>query len=114
MSFLSKFFFTYLNICNCRIDTEDTVQQKRNWYQQINAINYHKNKQMSIQLPKSKWDSEDEEISSISITKEEIEEVNKLPVTDVSVSQRKSFLTIKIMYIIDVKISEIIMIHLLF
>lgn len=42
---------------------------------------------MPIQLPKSKWDSEDEEISSVA--KEEVEEVKKLLVTDVSVSQRK-------------------------
>ncbi|XP_018395795.1 PREDICTED: trichohyalin-like isoform X2 [Cyphomyrmex costatus] len=67
-----------------RIDTEDTVQQKRNWYRQINTINYHKDTRwhMTIQLPKSKWDSEDEEISSINVTKEEIEKsVNKLHIS---------------------------------
>jgi len=65
------------------------MQQERNWYQQINTTDYHKDAswQMTIQFPKSKWDSEDEEISSINIAKEEIEEsVNKL---HVSVNQRK-------------------------
>lgn len=66
------------------------MQQKRDWYQQVNAIKCKDTKsQMSVQLPKSRWDSEDEEMSSISIAKEEIEEENKLPVTNVSVSQRK-------------------------
>lgn len=55
---------------------------------------------MTVQLPKSKWDSEDEEISSISIAKEEVEEVNKLPVTNVSINQRKLFFIIKIKPII--------------
>jgi len=65
------------------------LQKQRNWYQQINTIDYHKdtNWQMTIQLPKSKWDSEDEEISSINVAKKEIKEpVNKL---HVSVNQRK-------------------------
>ncbi|KYM80481.1 hypothetical protein ALC53_09031 [Atta colombica] len=72
-----------------RIDTEDTMQQERNWYQQINTTDYHKDAswQMTIQFPKSKWDSEDEEISSINIIKEEIEKsVNKL---HVSVNQQE-------------------------
>jgi len=66
-----------------RIDTEDIMQQKRNWYQQINAIKYKDTKwQMTVQLPKSKWDSEDEEMLSISVAKEEVKEkpVNKLSV----------------------------------
>lgn len=65
------------------------VQQKRHWYQQINTIECHKDttRWQTIQLPKSKWDSEDEEISSISVAKEEVEEpINKL---HVSVNQRK-------------------------
>jgi len=42
---------------------------------------------MTVQLPKSKWDSEDEEMSGIDIAKEEIEKsVNKL---QSSVNQRK-------------------------
>lgn len=89
ISFLSKFSFTYPDPSNYRIDTEDTVQQKRNWYQQINTIKSHKDSkwQMTVQLPKSKWDSEDEEMSSISVAKEEIEKpINKL---HASVNQRK-------------------------
>jgi len=87
--FLSKSFFIYSDFCNCRIDTEDTVQQKRDWYQQINTIKYHKNNrwQMTVQLPKSKWDSEDEEMSGINIAKEEVEKpISKL---HVSVNQGK-------------------------
>lgn len=87
--FLSKSFFTYPDLFNYRIDTEDTVQQKRNWYQQINTIKSHKDSkwQMTVQLPKSKWDSEDEETSSISVVKEEIEKpINKL---HASMNQRK-------------------------
>lgn len=88
ISFLFTFFFTYPDLYNCRIDMEDTVQQKRNWYQQINAIKYHKDTkwQMTIQLPKSKWDSEDEEMSSINVAKEIEKPVNKL---HVSMNQRK-------------------------
>jgi len=61
----------------------------RNWYQQINATKYHKDTkwQVTVQLPKSKWDSEDEEITSVSAKKEEIEKpINKL---HISVVQRK-------------------------
>lgn len=60
----------------------------RNWYQQINATKYHKDKwQMTVQLPKSKWDSEDEEMTSVSTKKEGIEKpINKL---HISVVQRK-------------------------
>lgn len=67
-----------------RIDAEDTVQEKRNWYQQINTTKRQKDTkwQMTIQLPKSKWDSEDEEMSSVNVTKEETEKpVNKLHVS---------------------------------
>ncbi|XP_036146293.1 uncharacterized protein LOC105837289 isoform X2 [Monomorium pharaonis] len=65
-----------------RIDMEDTVQQKRNWYQQINAIEHHKNNtwQMTIQLPKSKWDSEDEE-TPVSMVKEVEKSANELHVS---------------------------------
>lgn len=65
------------------------VQQKRNWYQQIITTKHHKDSkwQMTVQLPKSKWDSEDEEISSASAAKEEVEEpANQL---HVSANQRK-------------------------
>ncbi|XP_019889605.2 trichohyalin isoform X2 [Ooceraea biroi] len=63
------------------VEVEDTAQQKRNWYQQINSLKYHKDAkwQVPVQLPKSKWDSEDEEASSTSVIKEEIEKAaNKL------------------------------------
>ncbi|XP_025996734.1 uncharacterized protein LOC105198112 isoform X1 [Solenopsis invicta] len=66
-----------------RIDTEDTVQQKRNWYQQINAIEHHKDttwQVTTVQLPKSKWDSEDEETLSASVAKEVENPANKLQV----------------------------------
>lgn len=87
ISFLLKAFFIYLNLCNCRSDAEDIVQQKRNWYEQISTIKYEDTRwQMTVQLPKSKWDSEDEEVSSISVAKEEVEKPVKL---HVSVNQRK-------------------------
>lgn len=76
-------------VCNCRFDTEDTTPQKRNWYQHINAIKYPKDTkwQVTVQLPRSKWDSEDEETISVSTAKEEIKKpINKL---HVSVVQRK-------------------------
>lgn len=71
-----------------RFDTEDTVPQKRNWYRQINATKYKNDKwQVNIQLPKSKWDSEDEETTSVSAAKEEIEKpINKL---HISVAQQE-------------------------
>lgn len=87
-----QIFLFYSNLipdfCNYRFDTEDTAPQKRNWYQQINASKCHKNTkwQVTVQLPRSKWDSEDEE-TSVSAAKEEIEKpINKL---HISVAQRK-------------------------
>lgn len=85
-----RFFFIYLDLHNYRIDAEDaedTVLQKRNWYQQINSINYKNTKwQVSVQLPRSRWDSEDEETASI-LTKGEVEKpINKL---HTSLNQRK-------------------------
>ncbi|XP_070525021.1 trichohyalin isoform X2 [Cardiocondyla obscurior] len=67
-----------------QIDTEDTMQQKRNWYHEINTIKSPKDSkwQTTIQLPKSKWDSEDEELSSINVAKKEVEKpINKLQVS---------------------------------
>ncbi|KAM0729813.1 Uncharacterized protein ACS0PU_003690 [Formica fusca] len=71
-----------------RFDTEDTEPQKRNWYQQINATKYHQDTkcQVTVQLPRSKWDSEDEEMT-VSATKEEIKKpINKL---HISVAQQE-------------------------
>lgn len=65
------------------------MQQKRNWYQQINAIEHHKDttwQVTTVQLPKSKWDSEDEETLSASVAKEVENPANKL---QVFTSQRK-------------------------
>ncbi|XP_067208133.1 trichohyalin-like isoform X2 [Linepithema humile] len=65
-----------------REDAEDTVLQKRNWYQQIISTNHKDTKwQVPVQLPRSRWDSEDEETSSI-LMKEDIKKpINKLHVS---------------------------------
>ncbi|XP_014470485.1 PREDICTED: trichohyalin-like isoform X2 [Dinoponera quadriceps] len=65
-----------------RTDMEDpdVVMNKRNWYQQMDRnTKYHKDSKWQVQLPRSKWDSEDEETSSTNVAKEEIEKpINKL------------------------------------
>lgn len=71
------------------------VTNKRNWYQQMDKdTKYHKDSKWQVQLPRSKWDSEDEEVSSTSAAKEEIEKpINKL---HVSLNQRKYILIIRL------------------
>ncbi|KAL6255012.1 hypothetical protein P5V15_013347 [Pogonomyrmex californicus] len=73
-----------------RINIEEIVQQKRNWYQQINAIKYHKDIkwQMSIQFPKSKWDSEDDETSIIA-KKEVKKPTNKTLLASINQQEEK-------------------------
>lgn len=74
-----------------RSDTEDIekVPEKRSWYQQIDKTNSHKDIKWEtpIQFPRSKWDSEDEETSSVNVEKEKIRKsINQ---QHVSLNERK-------------------------
>lgn len=64
------------------------MPQKRHWYQQMNSTNHKDTKLLPIQFPRSRWDSEDEETSSI-LTKEEIEIEKPINKLHVSLSQRE-------------------------
>lgn len=94
MSFPVRIFlYLYSNVHYIyRIDAEgaeDADPEKRNWYQQIDKNTKYKEK-WPVQLPKSKWDSEDEETSSASVAKEKIDKpANEL---HVSLNQRKCIL----------------------